>query len=180
MKRFALWAAPFALATVGYLGCDGESEPAALEEPSNDAGNDLGRADGSDAGADSAAQDDARDGDIEADAGSDADGAPDAADGGDGGDADAGGLACSVMNLDGGAPFGDASCNECMSTKCCDDVTACFSYADCLERAECVRACDGGAVCKNACKDAHPDSGTLLAAVSLCLSGQCDGCGTFP
>jgi hypothetical protein len=165
MRKLAFMCGILPLLLSFYVGCGGDTEESAIVE------------------VDSGLEEDAGHPDLrvmrDASGGTDADATPDALE--DVVDA-ADVYACTIMNLDERATFGDASCNQCMSQNCCDDVTACFSVEDCVQRAQCLRACDGGVPCRNACTAAHPDSGTSLAALSLCLSGQCesDGCETFP
>jgi hypothetical protein len=181
MKRFLLFCAFVAPVSTAYLGCDGGTEEVGALDlvDASAADHVLGRSDSALIAIDAVFDHQELllpDGGIEADAdaGVDVDADADAE--------DAFSYSCTIMNSDAGATFGDASCSLCASEKCCDDVNTCYSVQDCIDRVNCMRSCDGGASCKEACKTAYPSAETAIAGLSLCLAGQCSemGCGQFP
>jgi len=119
----------------------------------------------------------------------------DAGGGNDTGTADTGGndgggtcsatQACPIIASSNGVTFDTPSCgtcDKCSATKCCAEVTKCFTQVDggpseCEELFTCILACaqaDGGDQCKAACKAAHSQQAfDDLTAADNCQSMNC-------
>jgi hypothetical protein len=126
--------------------------------------------------------------------------AKDSGGGTDGGSSDGAGgdSAFSSCTLPSEASQGDATCDKCQQTKCCDKIVACLNDKDCKKVFDCTQACfntpddagaaDGGGgsadagaadaggvdACWNACTGAAtPAASTLFDAQDSCVSNLC-------
>lgn len=73
------------------------------------------------------------------------------------------------------------ACDDCMATKCCSEVTTCFTpddsgTADCREELDCIAACntsDAGAACVDTCRQAHATGDPQAIALDNCRTTNC-------
>jgi hypothetical protein len=146
----------------GYLGAASfaalcSMAACTVSSTSDVSGVDAGTSDGS------AARDSASTSDAASDAASDA---------GDGGSCT---LAFSI---------GEAACDSCMGTNCCDAVNGCATNAECSALNSCYDACvstDSGSAdaggeltaCFDACDTAHPNGTATFDAINNCLQTNC-------
>lgn len=77
-----------------------------------------------------------------------------------------------------------APCEECVRTRCCAEMNACFSGAACIDLNDCVRTCgesasergDGAAregECPADCERRHPGEVVVFHAWDECVSSRC-------
>jgi hypothetical protein len=102
------------------------------------------------------------------------DGALDMEDVADGGiDAVEAGVSCGIPVLDGG-------CAACVTTRCCQQMSACAGDKQCLSLEGCLLGCGGDYACRSACNTAAYPVGaqTVIPALDTCVAVSCSGpCG---
>lgn len=80
-------------------------------------------------------------------------------------------VSCKDLKLIVGDP---AACDQCAKDKCCAEVTACNSSADCKALQECIGPCaQDDLVCILTCQDAHSKGADLLQEVGACAQNNC-------
>lgn len=101
----------------------------------------------------------------------------------DGGGGDGGGSCPAIGTLVTFAP--PAACDTCMGSKCCMEVTTCYSDKGdagsdtCVDYDDCVNPCASlmgmaQQQCVAACDATHPNSKAKWNAVATCLTGKCN------
>ena len=80
-------------------------------------------------------------------------------------------ISCKDLPLKVGDP---AACDQCAKDKCCAEVMACNSSADCKALQECIAPCaQDDLVCILTCQDAHSKGAGLLQDVGSCAQSNC-------
>lgn len=72
----------------------------------------------------------------------------------------------------GGITSGDPTCDVCLDTTCCGDITACIDDVECRDFMSCLEGCTD-TKCETACQVAHPAGATELSALSTCVTTSC-------
>src|SRR5262249_48844372 len=68
-------------------------------------------------------------------------------------------------------------CQECVYTKCENEVNACLSTAPCYNYMACVQGClPNDAGCADGCVNANPDAKDAAQALRDCRISSCGGC----
>ena len=66
------------------------------------------------------------------------------------------------------------TCSECMSSCCCQEMTACNTNTSCGSLGECMGACNSSdTACIPNCTMSFPDGESLLANVATCGNSNC-------
>ncbi len=80
-------------------------------------------------------------------------------------------VSCKNLALKVGEP---AACDQCAKEKCCAEVMACNSSADCKALQECIAPCaQDDLVCILTCQDAHSNGASKLQDVGSCAQSNC-------
>jgi hypothetical protein len=80
-------------------------------------------------------------------------------------------VSCKDLALKVGEP---AACDQCAKEKCCAEVMACNSSADCKALQECIAPCAQDDVfCILTCQDAHSNGASKLQDVGACAQSNC-------
>ena len=74
-------------------------------------------------------------------------------------------------------PLADADkgdvCKECRNEKCCAGKTACDESSACRDYLDCLRSCDRGVGCRDACIRKHPDGHAVATPYLACINSRC-------
>jgi hypothetical protein len=72
----------------------------------------------------------------------------------------------------GGLTYGDDVCDACMTTSCCQAMTACANDAACMGPEACIATCYGDEECEIACEEASAWS-SVAASLDACRVSFC-------
>jgi hypothetical protein len=80
-------------------------------------------------------------------------------------------VSCKNLALKVGEP---AACDQCAKEKCCAEVMACNSSADCKALQECIAPCaQDDLFCILTCQEAHSNGASKLQDVGACAQSSC-------